>query len=112
MNIQSDIGLCVRVLVKKEWGRTRVGNKICGRGWWENRLKELINAPTVVIENNTEPGIYNQDGTLQEPPIPFEQEIGLDESLSEYWLPWLQEIFRKRYEHEAIAQKVAQRIQR
>ena len=101
--MQSEIGLCVRVLHKKEWGRTRIGNKICGRAWWENRLKELINTPTVVIENNTEPGIYNQDRTLQEPPIPFEQEAGLEVALTNYWLPWLQQIFKKRYEHETMA---------
>lgn len=102
MNIQSDIGLCVRVLVKKEWGKTRVGNKICGRGWWENKLKELLSDPTVIsIENNTNPGIFNEDGTPQIPPVPFEQEIGLDPELTSYWLPWLQQIFRKRYERQA-----------
>jgi hypothetical protein len=110
--MKSDIGECVYVLHHKAWGRTRVGNKICGRKWWEDRLKELINSPTVVIENNTDPGIYNQDGTPQIPPIPFEQEVNLDPELSQYWLSWLQQIFKNRYEHEAMAQKVAERIQR
>ncbi len=101
MNFQSDIGLCVRVLFKKEWGKTRVGNKICGQKWWENKLKELLSDPSVIeIEVNTNPGIYNADGTPEVPPIPFEKEIGLDESLSEYWLPWLQQIFKRRYECE------------
>ncbi len=101
--MKSDIGECVYVLHHKAWGRTRVGNRIRGRQWWEDRLKELVNSPTVVIENNTEPGIYNQDGTPQIPPVLFEQEMGLDVELSEYWLLWLQQIFRKRYERQAIA---------
>jgi len=70
--MKSEIGLCVSVLYFKVWGKTRMGNKLHSRWWWENRLKELLNAPTVVIENNTNPGIYNQDGTLQSNPILFE----------------------------------------
>ena len=101
MNIQSEIGLCVRVLFKKEWGKTLIGNKIRSQVWWQRRLQELLSDQSVIeIEVNTNPGIYNQDGTLQENPIPFETEIGLDENLSEYWLPWLQQIFMKRYERE------------
>lgn len=103
VTMKSEIGECVYVLHHKAWGRTRVGNRIRGRSWWEDKLKELLNSPTVVIENNTEPGIYNQDGTLQVPPVPFEQEYGLDPELVEYWLPWLQQIFRQRYERQAIA---------
>lgn len=101
--MKSEIGECVSVLFYKRWGKTLVGNKLRSKSWWENRLKELINAPTVIIENNTSPGIYNQDGTLQEPPIPFEKEMGLPEDMTEYWLPWLQQIFKKRYEHKTMA---------
>ena len=112
MNIQSDIGLCVRVLFKKEWGKNRIGNKLHSRWWWENRLKTLLADQTIIdIEVNTNPGIYNADGTLEVLPVRFEDEMGWTEETSPYWLGWVTKAFMKRYEHEATTQKVAKRIQ-
>jgi hypothetical protein len=82
MNMKSEIGECVFVLSRKRWGRTLVGNRLRSRSWWENKLTELINI-TDIVEIQTNIGNHIDN------PISFEEEMGLDSSLSEYWLNWL-----------------------
>ena len=92
--MRSELGLCVSVLFHKSWGRTPVGGRLRSRTWWENRREELINAPTVVLPLGPD---YNPLSNIVVP-IPFEEEMGLDKELSQHWLPWLQQIFKRRYE--------------
>jgi hypothetical protein len=100
---RDEIGYCICVLVNKTWGRTVVGNRIRSKLWWEARKKELSDEYLKFIENappidpNHVPGIYNRDGSFQENPMPFEQEMGWSEDTSSYWLQWLQKAFRNRY---------------
>lgn len=96
--MKSDIGECVSVLYYKRWGKTLVGNKLRSRQWWEQRLQSLVNSPTVDIDPslNTNPGCDN-------PPIPFEQEMGWTEETSEHWLKWVQKAFRRRYERKTTS---------
>lgn len=95
--MKSDIGECVSVLYYKLWGKTLVGTKLHSRKWWENRLATFVNSPTVTInpEENTRGGMYDKDGNEIPPPIRFEDEMGLDESLSEHWLEFLQTLMRR-----------------
>ena len=95
--MKSDIGECSYVLYHKVWGKTPVGNRLRSKKWWEDRRETLINSPTVVVDpkDNTNPGIYDQDGTPILHPIPFEIEMGWTEETSLYWLGWLQTAFQK-----------------
>jgi hypothetical protein len=96
-----ELGQCVYVLYYKLWGKTLVGNRLKSRAWWEHRRDELINAPTVNIppDQNINPGIFDTNGNPIPNPVPFEQEMGWTEDISEYWLGWLQIAFLRRYEH-------------
>lgn len=109
--MKSDIGFIKMLLYYGITGRVMVGNKIRSREWWENKLQELIQAPCDPITENLNPGLYDQSGNPVPPPIPFEQEMGWSEDTAPYWYGWLKKVFKKRYEREAIAQAMEERLQ-
>ena len=46
--MRSEIGLCVRTLFYKEWGKTPLNNRLRSQDWWERRLQTLVSDPTVI----------------------------------------------------------------
>lgn len=69
-----EIGYCVWILYNKRWGKTLIDNKLRSRNWWETRLNELINAPTVSAVCDWEPGIYDELGNPIPPPPRYESD--------------------------------------
>jgi hypothetical protein len=93
----SEIGLCVWVLYNKLWSKILVDNRLRSRDWWERQKYSAIYlGPIIETTIDWEPGIYNPDGTPQEPPIPFEKEAGLDRFPPELWLGILQRLMTPR----------------
>jgi hypothetical protein len=91
----SEIGFTVWVLHNKLWGKIIVGNRPRSEQWWKSRQWQLIyDTPTIETTIDWKPGIYNPDGTPQEPPIPFEKETGLDRFPPELWLGILQRVMK------------------
>ena len=86
---ESEIGLIVWILQGKLWSKIQLNNRLRSELWWRNRLQSIINSPPVNIENNLNPGIYDQDGIEIPLPIQFEIEIGMPdlnyEILLEAW---------------------------
>lgn len=94
--MKCDIGECVYVLYHKLWGRTIVGNRIRSKAWWEKRLQDLINTPTITIEHK-----YEEEWTYDIPPR-YEDEYQMSNSWEEYfekWDGWLKE-------HPAFYEKI------
>jgi hypothetical protein len=92
----SEIGLCVWILHNQLWGKILVDNRLRSRDWWERqKYSSIYLGPIVEIKIDWEPGIYNQDGTPQEPPIPFEKETKLDRFPPEMWFGIIQILLSK-----------------
>ena len=72
-HIKSEIGECVSVLKRKVWGKTVVNGKLKSQSWWERRLKELIESPTVIIDPKDQPPTSG----FPDVPVPFEIEVGI-----------------------------------
>lgn len=88
--MRSEIGYCVWVLQNHLWGKTLVDGKIRSQKWWQRKLEEAKNSPSIDIKE-----ICNWECRTAEPaPIPFEQEMSWTEDTSEYWLGWLQQSFK------------------
>ena len=68
----SEIGLCAIILYKKEWGKVPVNGKLRSKFWWESRLDNLINSPTIIIPNFLDK-IYSE----MIMPIPYEVEYNM-----------------------------------
>lgn len=70
----NSIGLIVRVLHFKLWGKTPVGGRLRSELWWRINLHNLINGPTIdIAPENLWDGCQ-----AQEAPIPYEVEMRLD----------------------------------
>jgi hypothetical protein len=56
--MRSEIGLCVRTLFYKEWGKVPINGRLRSQTWWQNRLNELLADQTVIpLELGPEPVI-------------------------------------------------------
>jgi hypothetical protein len=56
--MRSEIGLCVRTLFNKEWGKVPINGRLRSQFWWQTRLNELLNDPTIIpLELGPEPVI-------------------------------------------------------
>ena len=47
----SDLGLCIRTLYFKSWGRTPVNNRPRKQEWWENRFKSIMSNVEIIVLN-------------------------------------------------------------
>ena len=73
----SELGLIVWILQRKLWSKIKLNGQLKSESWWNNKLQSIINSPPIDIENNLNPGIYDQDRKKIPPPIPFEIEMGM-----------------------------------
>jgi hypothetical protein len=88
--IKSEIGECVIALISNDFSNINLSREQCKR-----TLKRLLDDSTDIYpEAQLNPGIYNEDGLLQENPLAFEDEMKLDKTLSKYWLEWLQKTMK------------------
>ena len=56
--MRSELGLCVRTLFYKEWGKIPINGRLRSQSWWQNRLDELLSDKTVIpLELGPEPVI-------------------------------------------------------